>query len=61
MNLKKTEIVRDAMMATDRAFYAGKYGKPYEDNPLPIGFNATISGMRDFFSSASQVQEMVAV
>jgi len=41
----KSEAVREAMMATDRAFYAGKsFGlKAYEDNPLPIGYNATIS------------------
>ena len=46
------------MMATDRAFYAGQYGKPYEDNPLPIGFNATISGVVDFFFLVTRVLEI---
>ena len=39
----KSEVVRDAMMATDRAFYAGVGGRPYDDSPMSIGYNATIS------------------
>lgn len=41
----KNEIVRDAMMGTDRALYVPHNfrSRAYDDNPLAIGYNATIS------------------
>merc|ERR1712062_130272 len=41
----KSEIVRDAMANTDRAHYVASAGlsRAYDDSPLSIGFNATIS------------------
>jgi len=41
----KSELVRDAMANTDRGHYIASFGqaRAYDDSPLAIGFNATIS------------------
>ena len=40
-SILKTKECIDAMMKTDRKFYAPHY--PYVDNPQSIGYGATIS------------------
>lgn len=52
----KDDRVRQAMLATDRGFYAPT--RPYDDTPQPIGYGQTISAPH---MHASACDELISV